>query len=87
MNRFIVGSKMYQRRNVTVGFTVKKKFNDHAEEALAFHGVGRLNIAGSRFCTATLIAPDVIVTAAHCLFHPQTGKRVPESELRFVADG
>ena len=36
MNRFIVGSKMYQRRDVTVGFTVKKKFNDHAEEALAF---------------------------------------------------
>ena len=36
MNRFIVGSKLYQRRNVTVGFTVKKKFNDHAEEALAF---------------------------------------------------
>lgn len=36
MNRFIVGSKMYQRKNVTVGFTVKKKFNDHAEEALAF---------------------------------------------------
>ena len=36
MNRFIVGSKMYQRRDVTVGFTVKKKFSDHAEEALAF---------------------------------------------------
>lgn len=36
MNRFIVGSKMYQRRNVTVAFTVKKRFDDHAEEALAF---------------------------------------------------
>ena len=36
MNRFIVGTRMYQRRNVTIGFTVKKKFNDHAEEALAF---------------------------------------------------
>ena len=36
MNRFIVGSKMYQRRDVTLGFTVKKKFSDHAEEALAF---------------------------------------------------
>ena len=36
MNRFIVGSKMYQRREVTIGFTVKKQFNDHAEEALAF---------------------------------------------------
>ena len=36
MNRFIVGSKMYQRKDVTVAFTVKKRFNDHAEEALAF---------------------------------------------------
>ena len=36
MNRFVVGSKMYQRRDVTVAFTVKKQFNDHAEEALAF---------------------------------------------------
>ena len=36
MNRFIVGNKMYQRRDVTVAFTVKKRFNDHAEEALAF---------------------------------------------------
>ena len=36
MNRFVVGSKMYQRRDVTVAFTVKKRFNDHAEEALAF---------------------------------------------------
>jgi V8-like Glu-specific endopeptidase len=56
-----------------------------AEEALAFQGVGRLNIAGSRFCTATLVAPDVIVTAAHCLFHPLTGARVADGELRFVA--
>ena len=36
MNRFIVGNKMYQRRNITVAFTVKKRFDDHAEEALAF---------------------------------------------------
>ena len=36
MNRFIVGTKMFQRRDVTVAFTVKKRFNDHAEEALAF---------------------------------------------------
>lgn len=36
MNRFIVGSKLYQRRDVSVAFTVKKRFDDHAEEALAF---------------------------------------------------
>lgn len=56
-----------------------------AGEAAAFAGVGRLNIAGSRFCTATLVAPDVIATAAHCLFHPLTGARVADGELRFVA--
>ena len=36
MNRFVVGAKMYQRKDVTVAFTVKKRFDDHAEEALAF---------------------------------------------------
>ena len=36
MNRFVVNNKLYQRRNVTVAFTVKKRFDDHAEEALAF---------------------------------------------------
>ena len=36
MNRFIVGNKMYQRKDVTVAFTVKKRFDDHAEEALAY---------------------------------------------------
>ena len=36
MNRFIVGNKIYQKKNITVAFTVKKRFSDHAEEALAF---------------------------------------------------
>lgn len=36
MNRFIVGSKLYQRRDVTVAFTIKKQFDDRAEESLAF---------------------------------------------------
>ncbi len=36
MNRFICNGKVYQRRNVTVAFVVKKKFDDHAEEGLAY---------------------------------------------------
>ncbi|MEM6438573.1 MAG: serine protease [Pseudomonadota bacterium] len=35
--------------------------------------VGRLNIGGQGHCTATLIAPDLIVTAAHCLHNARTG--------------
>ena len=36
MNRFICNNRMYQRKNITVAFTVKKKFSDKATEALAF---------------------------------------------------
>lgn len=36
MNRFIVNHKVYQRRNITVSFVVKKKFEDKSEEGLAF---------------------------------------------------
>lgn len=35
MNRFICNRKLYQRDKITIGFTVKKKFDDKAEEALA----------------------------------------------------
>jgi protease YdgD len=56
-----------------------------AEEAAAFTAVGRLNVAGTWFCTATLVERDVIVTAAHCLHNPLTGARIRDSELRFVA--
>jgi protease YdgD len=54
-------------------------------EAAEFRGVGRLNVAGSRFCTATLISDREVLTAAHCLFNPRTGERVPDRLLRFVA--
>lgn len=36
MNRFIANRQMYQHRDLTVAFVVKKKFDDHAEEGLAY---------------------------------------------------
>lgn len=36
MNRFICNNKIYQRKNLTVAFVVKKKFEDRSEEGLAF---------------------------------------------------
>ena len=37
MNRFISGNRLYQRRELSVAFVVKKKFSDRAQEGLAFH--------------------------------------------------
>mgnify|MGYP006280561289 FL=1 len=56
-----------------------------AREAAAWRGVGRLNVAGTRFCTAALISEREALTAAHCLYNPRTGKRAPLAMMRFVA--
>lgn len=54
----------------------------------AFRAVGHINITGfrsKRRCTGTLIAPDRVVTAAHCLVRKRTGVQVPLSHIHFVA--
>lgn len=41
--------------------------------AMPWRTIGQLNISGGGRCTATLVAPDVILTAAHC-FGGRTGR-------------
>lgn len=50
-----------------------------------WQAVGRLNIGARAFCTATLVAPDKVLTAAHCLYDRATGARVPLGEMSFLA--
>ena len=48
--------------------------------------VGRLTLDGGRgFCTASLIAPDIILTAAHCLFDKETGLLYAVEDFEFQA--
>ncbi|NKX43219.1 trypsin-like serine peptidase [Roseicyclus persicicus] len=54
-----------------------------ADAASPWEAVGRLD-SGVSFCTATLIAPDLVLTAAHCLFDAE-GRRLPDSALTFSA--
>ena len=49
-----------------------------ADDARAFRAVGRLEIAGQGFCTATLIDTQLVLTAAHCVTDKRGGGIAPE---------
>lgn len=54
----------------------------------AWDAIGQVNVAGYRRtkqCTGTLIAPDRVVTAAHCVRKPREWSAFPPDDIHFVA--
>lgn len=56
------------------------------DDSRGWQAVGRLNIGSRSFCTGALIAPDLVLTAAHCMFDSDTGARIDDTKVEFLAD-
>ena len=58
---------------------------ESVDDGREWDAVGRLDLDGSGFCTGALIDVDLVLTAAHCLFDPDTGEKLNFNDIEFRA--
>ena len=55
------------------------------DDSRGWEAVGRLNFGDRGFCTGALIEPNLVLTAAHCMFDKETGARMDADDIQFLA--
>jgi protease YdgD len=56
-----------------------------ADDSRDWNAVGKLVLGKHGFCTGALIGPQLVLTAAHCLYDKQTGVQLRPDEIEFQA--
>ncbi|PLS23139.1 trypsin-like serine peptidase [Neptunicoccus cionae] len=54
-------------------------------DILGWEAVGRIDIGGQGYCTGVLVASDLVLTAAHCVFDQSTNRLHEASAFTFAA--
>ena len=56
-----------------------------ADDSRGWDAVGKLMLGDRGFCTGALIAPQLVLTAAHCLYDKTTGVQIRAEDIQFFA--